>query len=97
MVKLVDTGDLKSPDCNDRAGSIPVARTTLEIAMKVARVSNFDKNDYDEAFVTIEGRDTFPLEIANPIAELLNNMNHMQSPDYCRVVPDDYVLQKFEV
>ena len=31
VVKLVDTGDLKSPDHCDRAGSSPAPGTTLEV------------------------------------------------------------------
>ena len=42
VVKLVDTGDLKSPDHCDRAGSIP-ASVTIKIMINIVKIYIYPK------------------------------------------------------
>lgn len=61
--------------------------------MKIARVSNYDSEMYEEAFV--ENIPTLSSEQAWKICHVLNDINP-NGPDYYKPVSDKYVLYKFE-
>lgn len=58
--------------------------------MKIIRKSNFDHEDHrgDQWFVA----QRLTKQQADLVAETLNNLEHQNSDDYYKVVPDDYVL-----
>jgi hypothetical protein len=62
--------------------------------MRVARISNFDDEMYSQAFITMPGLSE---KMAEAIKRTLNNeFSSSVSPDYYRVVADDYKLYEFE-
>lgn len=60
--------------------------------MKIIKVDNFDREIYSDKLIATSLSDFYAKRIAN----LLNDNEDPQGPDYYRAVQDDHTLFKFE-